>query len=123
MLWAKLVGWFVGGGFNSLAGELRQAQKDRLEAANDAERLRAEERMDLALRRVEAQTRGAGTFTAKTARFLFALPFIIYVNKIVLWDKVLGLGATDTLSPFLEGIAWTVIGFYFLDNTLRLARR
>lgn len=118
-----ILSWLTGGGLSGLAGEIRQAHKDKLEAANDSERIAAEERMDLALRRVEAQTKGAGSWMAKTMRAGFAIPFILYNAKLIVWDKMLGLGSTDALSPYLETVGWIVIGFYFFDNTLRLARR
>src|SRR5450631_2993005 len=37
-------------------------------------------------------------------RPLFALPFIIFGLKVVVWDKVLGLGTTDALDPHM----WSV---------------
>lgn len=123
MWWSRLIGWFVGGGGKGLAAEIRQAHKDRLDAKNDAARLAAEERMNLVASRVEAQTRGAGSFSAKIMRAGFALPFLLYNGKLVIWDKMLGLGATDPLSPYLENVAWTIIAFYFLDNTIRFVRR
>lgn len=121
-LWGKLAKWFIGGGAKGIASEIRQAHADRLKADTDKEKLAADERMHQVAMRVEAQTRGSGAFSAKFVRACFAAPFIIYNAKLVLWDKVLGLGATDGLSPYLENVAWTVITFYFLDNTIRMAR-
>lgn len=118
-----ILSWISGGGLSSIAKEIRGAQKDRLEAANEKDRLAADERMNTALRRMEAQTKGAGSFSAKAVRAAFAVPFIIYNAKLVIWDKTLGLGTTDGLSPYLETVGWTVIGFYFLDNSLRMVRR
>ena len=121
-LLTKVFGWVSGGGLNNLASELRQAHADRLAAENDEAKILAEERMDLALRRVEAQTKGAGSWWPKVVRAGFALPFIVYINKLVIWDKVLARGTTDPLSPFLESAFLVVLAFYFLDNTIKLAR-
>lgn len=121
--WGKLVSWFVGGGASGLATELRLARKDVLDAKNDRERLKAEERMYRVEARVAAQTSGAGTWSAKSVRAAFAAPYILYNGKLIIWDKMLGLGTTDPLSFYLEGVGWTIIGFYFLDNTLRQIRR
>lgn len=120
--WGKLVGWFVGGGAASIAAEIRGARADQLAAENDEARIEAEERMDLALRRLEAQNGGPQNGWAKLVRASFAFPFVIYINKLVLWDKVLGLGTTDPLSEFLQGAFLVVLAFYFLDNTIKLAR-
>ena len=118
----SIIAWFTGGGFKSIASELRQARADVLAAENNEQRIAAEERMNLALHRVGAQTQGAGNWAAKAMRALFALPVAVYNAKLFLWDKAFGWGTTDSLSPYLENVAWTVIAFYFLDNTIRLAR-
>ena len=53
----------------------------------------------------------------------FALPFVIYNAKLVLWDKVLGLGSTDGLSAELFQVELACIGFYFLyDIAARFKR-
>ena len=124
MFWVtKILGWVAGDGLNSIATEIRKAHADRLAAKNDAERLKSEERMDTALRRVEAQNQGPGAFWAKVMRASFAIPIVLYNAKIVVWDKIMGYGATDPLGGYMETVAWIVIGFYFLDNSVRLARR
>ena len=122
-MFASLISWFVGGGASGLAGELRKAYAARLEAATDEAKIAADERMAQLERQVEAQTKGAGSWWAKVVRALFALPFIIYLWKLVVYDKVLAMGATDPLSPMLERILFVIVTFYFIDNTLRLMRR
>jgi len=52
-------------------------------------------------------------------RFAFAAPFILYDAKLVVWDKVLGLGSTDSLSIELQTLNAMVLGFYFLHVYLR----
>lgn len=52
-------------------------------------------------------------------RIGFAAPFIIYVWKLLLWDKVLGLGVTDGLSDELSTILYIVLGGYFVDTVVR----
>jgi hypothetical protein len=44
----------------------------------------------------------------------FALPFVIYNGKLVLWDKVLHWGVTDPLSAELLSLEKTVVQFYFM---------
>lgn len=50
-------------------------------------------------------------------RAMFAVPVAIYCGKLYLWDKVLAMGATDPLSPWLSEIALLIIGGYFLHST------
>lgn len=49
-------------------------------------------------------------------RATFAAPVALYYGKLFLWDKVLGWGATDPLSPDLIHVSWVIIGFYFLTT-------
>lgn len=49
-------------------------------------------------------------------RIGFAFPFLIYINKLVVWDKVLGLGKTDPLSAELSSIMMLILGAYFVHT-------
>src|SRR5450631_467297 len=44
---------------------------------------------------------------------LFAYITLIYYAKLIIWDKVLGLGVTDALGGWVLWAANLVIGFYF----------
>lgn len=37
----------------------------------------------------------------------------IYLGKLLIWDKVLGLGTTDPLAGWVETTANLIVGFYF----------
>lgn len=54
-----------------------------------------------------------GSWMTRCIRPLFALPFIIFSFKVVVWDKVLHLGVTDALDPLMWGVFNTVIVSYF----------
>jgi hypothetical protein len=60
-------------------------------------------------------------------RPLFALPFVIFGAKVVVWDKVLGLGTTDALDPHMWGVFNTVIVSYFgasaVERVTRIFKR
>ena len=49
---------------------------------------------------------------------MLAVPIAVYYGKIFLFDKVLGLGATDGLTPELHSVAVAVIGFYTLRKII-----
>ena len=55
-------------------------------------------------------------------RIGFALPFVFYLWKLVVWDKLLGLGVTDNLSADLWAILYIVLGGYFVDTVVRRLR-
>jgi hypothetical protein len=58
---------------------------------------------------------------------LFAYITLIYYAKLIVWDKVLGLGATDPLGGWVLWAANLVIGFYFtkrgFENVARIIKR
>jgi hypothetical protein len=53
-------------------------------------------------------------------RVIAAAPFLVYVWKLILWDKIVlaGTGTTDDLSPHLWYLALVVYGFLFLHWTI-----
>jgi hypothetical protein len=51
----------------------------------------------------------------------------IYFGKLLVWDKVLGLGATDPLAGFASATSNLVVSFYFakrgFENVARIIKR
>lgn len=96
-------------------------------ARNDRERIAAEERMHTLRMQRDILVKEKGSGTNALVRMLFAAPFIAYTWKLVLWDKVLGLGVTDKLSDDLTYIWLAIVGFYFaqwlVGRTARILRR
>ncbi|HEY1545626.1 MAG TPA: hypothetical protein VGG01_24755 [Xanthobacteraceae bacterium] len=60
---------------------------------------------------------GAGLVPTATIRTL-ATPFIVFTSRVVVYDKVLGLGTTDALDPNLWGVFLAVIYAYFGGRTI-----
>jgi hypothetical protein len=58
---------------------------------------------------------------------LFAYVTLLYYSKLLIWDKVLGLGSTDPLTGWALWAANLIIGFYFMkrgfENVARIIRR
>jgi hypothetical protein len=120
---ASILSWLVGGGIKAIGSELRQARLDQLNAANNSERIAA----DLRVKELEAQQSiilaAQGDRFERWVRIGFALPFLIYLNKLLIWDKVLGLGTTDPLSPMLTEAMWVILGGFFILSTAKVLRR
>lgn len=108
--------WLSGGGIAAIGGELRAAYEARLKAQTDAEKLQAEE----TIARLEAQQSvllaEQGRWLTAWVRPAIALPFVLYLWKLVIYDKILGWGATDDLSPQLWNMMTVIIGAYFLTR-------
>jgi hypothetical protein len=54
---------------------------------------------------------------------LFAYVTLVYYSKLLIWDKVLGLGTTDPLVGFAATTATAVISFYFIKRTFENVAR
>ena len=100
-----------------IGSQLARAWEARQRAQTDAEKIAADERIKTLEMRRDVLVAESGSRVNGFLRLLFVLPVALYVGKLFVWDKVLGLGATDPLSPMMEGVLWTVVGFLFLDNT------
>lgn len=107
----------------SIGGKIADAKIAAARAATDQEKIRADERVATLTARQAVMIAESGSRVNAWIRAGFALPFVIYNGKLVLWDKVLALGSTDPLSSELFQIEMACIGFYFLyDITARLKR-
>jgi hypothetical protein len=108
--------------------------KAKLDAANTQDRIAA----DLAAKEIEAEIESRKQATAlliaeqgrwytAIIRPLLALPIIIYFWKVIVWDKVLGLGTTDPITGMIAD--WTgmiltaYVGGRSIEKVARIFRR
>lgn len=125
-MWSWLASFISGPIINGLIS----AYKARLAAKNttdaQAADLAAKEIAgEVALRQTEASIirQEEGRWYTSLPRPMFAFIFVVYVGKCVIWDKVLGWGSTDPLSPELANIEMIVIGGYFGGRTIEKVAR
>jgi hypothetical protein len=114
---------------NLLGGPFARAAVDayraKLAAENTSEKIAADlAARELAVEQRERELANAmvlaeqGRWYTAVPRPLFAIAFIIYVWKVVVWDKVLGLGATDALTGDVSQWATIVLTAYFGGRSL-----
>lgn len=129
-MFAIVLGWLgnlLGGPFARAAVE---AYRAKLDAGNTREKIAA----DLAARELAVEERERelatqvllaeqGRWYTALPRPLFALAFIIYVWKVVVWDKVLGLGTTDALAGDVAQWTMIVLTAYFGGRSLEKVAR
>jgi hypothetical protein len=107
-MWSWIVS-LIGG---SVITGLINAYKAKLDASNTRDRIAA----DLAAREIEAEIEARkqasaviiaeqGRWYTAIIRPLIAAPVIIYLWKVIVWDKVLGLGTTDPITGMIAD--WT----------------
>jgi hypothetical protein len=98
--------------------------KAKLDAGNTSERIAA----DLAAKDIELTKRERelqaqivvaeqGHAFTRWVRPMWALPFVIWTWKVVIWDKVLGLGTTDELHGMAGWLLVTIAGAYFIGRS------
>jgi hypothetical protein len=121
------LGNLLGGPFAKAAVD---AYRAKLAAENTSEKIAA----DLAAREISVAQRERelatelllaeqGRWYTALPRPLFASAFIIYAWKVVVWDKVLGLGTTDALSGEVSQWAMIVLTAYFGGRSLEKIAR
>jgi hypothetical protein len=127
-MWMTILS-FLGG---PVVKALLDAYQAKLKAGNVDSKIAA----DLAASEIAAQTAEMQSITqyriAELGRWyepdkLMGYLVAIYFAKLLLWDKVLGLGTTDPLAGFAAVTSNLVVSFYFakrgFENVARIIRR
>jgi hypothetical protein len=127
-MWMTIIS-FLGG---PVISGLIKAYQARLAAGNTSEKIAA----DLAAGEIAAQTAETQAITQyRIAEIghpwepdkLMGYFVAIYFGKLLIWDKVLGLGSTDGLQGFAATTANLVVSFYFVkrgfENVARIIKR
>ena len=129
-MFATVHGWLgnlLGGPFAKAAVD---AYRAKLTAENTSEKIAA----DLAARELSVKQRERelatqvvpaeqGRWYTALTRPLFAFAFVIYARKVVVFDKVFGLGKTDPLSGDIAQWAMIVLTAYFGGRSLEKVAR
>ena len=125
-MWSWLASLIGGPVVNGLIN----AYKARLEASNTKDRIAA----DLAAKEIEAdivaRKEASSVIIAEQGRWytaiirpLLAFPIIIYLWKVIVWDKVLGLGATDPLVGMIADWSGTILTAYVGGRSIEKVAR
>jgi len=98
--------------------------KAKLDAGNTSERIAADlAAQEVALikreRELQAQIVVAeqGHAFTRWVRPMWALPFVLWTWKVVVWDKMFGLGTTDELHGMAGWLLVTIAGAYFIGRS------
>lgn len=109
---------------------LINAYKAKLEAANTQDRIAADLVAKEIEAEIEARKQASAVIIAEQGRWytaiirpLLALPIIIYFWKAIVWDKVLGLGATDPITGMIADWTGMIITAYVGGRSIEKAAR
>ena len=122
-LLSKIAGWFLGSGISAIGDQLNKAYAAKLTAKNNTEKLEAEQNIAQLTARQTVLVAEQNSRLTKWIRPAFALPFVIFDFKIIVWDKVLGLGTTDNLPPEFWHLHIVIVGAYFLTRPIEKSFR
>jgi hypothetical protein len=115
---AAIFSWLASFLSGPIVGAVIDGYKAKLAAGNNQDRIAA----DLAARELEVQRAEIEAQTqyriATVGRFyepekIMGYAVAVYIAKLLIWDKVLGLGSTDPLGGWIETTANLVVAFYF----------
>jgi hypothetical protein len=112
---------------NLLGGPFAKAAVDAYRAKLSAENTTEKTTADLAAREIALDQREAevnasvviaeqGNWVTRSMRPLFAMPFILFTWKVIVWDKLLAdwtHGSTDPLDPKMWGVFMAIVIAYF----------
>ena len=102
-----------------IAKDLAAAHVEKSNALTEQQRIAADERIATLSARRDVILAAQADPMERWIRIGFAAPFVFYIWKLVVWDKLLGWGATDDLSSDLWAILYIVLGGYFVDTVVR----
>ena len=116
-----MFGWLLSlfNPLSAIADKIAQAYVQKTNAQTEQERIAADERIKALEAKRDIILKAQSDPFERWVRIGFALPFVLFVWKLVVWDKLLGWGATDDLSADLWNILYIVLGGYFLDTVVR----
>lgn len=114
---------FLSGPISQISKDIKETRIAIENAKNESERLSLTERLAVLDARKTTILAAQSDPVERWVRTLLAFPFIVYINKLVIWDKVLAWGTTDPLSEDLKQILFVVLSGYFIDTIVRRFRK
>lgn len=127
-MWMTIIGFLGGPVINGLI----EAYREKLKAGNVDNKIAS----DLAATEIAAQVSETNAIMqyriAEIGRWyepdkLMGYFVAVYFGKLLIWDKVLGLGTTDPLAGFAAITSNLVVSFYFakrgFENVARILKR
>jgi len=102
-----------------------EAYKARLDAENSQDRAAADLAAKAIAAEIEARRSADALIIAEQGRWytaiirpLLALPVVVFMWKVIVWDKVLGLGSTDALTGDVATWSGAIVTTYVGGRSL-----
>jgi hypothetical protein len=116
--------WFLGPILNFFAnksigvitGQLKDAYRMKLEAETSEKKLEADTYIAHLQAQQEVLLTEQGRWLTAWIRPAMALPVVLYMWKLIIWDTLLQWGVTQNPGEFVNWMVVTVIGAYMLTR-------
>jgi hypothetical protein len=125
-MWQWVTGFLTGPIVNGAIA----AYKAKLEAANTQDRLAADLAAKEIAAEIEARKQASAIIITEQGRWytaiirpLLAFPLIVYFWKVIVWDKVLGLGVSDPITGMVADWAGMIITAYVGGRSIEKVAR
>ena len=109
-----LLSLLTGSTITSIGDQLNRAYENKLRAETDTDKIKADMDIEQLKARQAVLIAEQGSWLTSWIRPAIAAPFVIYLWKIIVIDKVLKMGVTDNLPPEIWQMFAIIIGAYFL---------
>lgn len=114
----------ISGLFTTVQGVTQAISNEKIaliNATTDREKVEIQERISSLTATQSVLVADAGRSSIDMwMRVGMALPPALYIGKIFVWDKMLGWGSTDGLTPQEWYLVYVAYGFYFVHSTVGL---
>lgn len=117
-----LTSWLVGGGLKSIANQLTDWDIKRREAKNDKDRIEAEQVIKQLEARQAVLIEETKHSTTRWIRPALAAPVVLYWWKLIVWDTLLGWGATPYPGDHVAWFVTLIPTAYFLARPFEKRR-
>jgi hypothetical protein len=119
---SAILSWLASFLSGPIVGAVVDGYKAKLAAGNDKDRIAADlAQRELDVQRAEIEAQNALRI-AQIGKWyepekLMGYAVAVYVAKLLIYDKVLGLGTTEPLGGWIETTANLIVAFYFGKRT------
>lgn len=108
---------FFGGGVISEVGEqLNRAYQARLDAQTNEKKLEIDAQINQLQLRQSLLIAEQKRWLTAWIRPALAFPVVLLVNKLIIWDTILGWGVTPYPGEFIVWMVTTIVGAYMLTR-------
>ncbi len=113
---SRILGFFGSGIVGEIGEQLNRAYAAKLNAQNEESRIAADELITTLTLQQQLLVVEQKRWLTAWVRPALAFPVVVLVNKLIIWDTVLGWGVTDYPGDFVAWLVTTIVGAYMLTR-------